>query len=57
MRGGNLGFVSPDGTTPEPGIEGERAVLDAVAKLKDTQIGPEPVNDGNRWVVVWRRQR
>ncbi len=56
MRGGNLGFVAPDGTTPEPGLKVSAAVLEAVDKLKDAEISPEPVHDGDRWAVVWRRQ-
>jgi len=56
MRGGNVGFVNPDGTTPEPGLKVSPAILEAVDKLKDAEISPEPVHDTDRWVVVWRRQ-
>jgi peptidyl-prolyl cis-trans isomerase C len=56
MRGGNLGFVSPDGATAEPGLKVSRAILDAVDKVKDTEFVPEPVEDAHRWVIVWRRQ-
>jgi peptidyl-prolyl cis-trans isomerase C len=56
MRGGNLGFVSPDGSTNEPGLHVSRAVLEAAVRVKDAEIVPEPVADGDRWVVVWRRQ-
>jgi peptidyl-prolyl cis-trans isomerase C len=56
MRGGNLGFVEPDGKTPEPGLKVSPAVMEAVLKLKDGEISPEPVKDDNRWVVVWRKQ-
>jgi peptidyl-prolyl cis-trans isomerase C len=56
MRGGNLGFVSSDGTTAEPGLKVSRAILDAVDKVKDTEIVPEPVEDARRWMIVWRRQ-
>lgn len=56
MRGGNLGFVSPDGTTSEPGLKVSRAILDAADKVKDTEIVPEPVEDAHRWMIVWRRQ-
>jgi peptidyl-prolyl cis-trans isomerase C len=55
MRGGNLGFVSPDGTTSEPGIKVSMNVISATEKLKDTEISPEPVKDGDRWVVLWRK--
>jgi peptidyl-prolyl cis-trans isomerase C len=56
MRGGNIGFVSPDGTTPEPGIKLSPAVMAAVEKLKDAEITAEPVADGDRFVIVWRKQ-
>ena len=56
MRGGNLGFVNADGTTPEPGLKVSRAVIDAVEKLHDAEMSPDPVKDGERWVIVWRRQ-
>jgi peptidyl-prolyl cis-trans isomerase C len=56
FRRGDLGFVAPDGTTAEPGLKVSHAVLEAVEKLKDAEISPEPVADGNRWVVVWRKQ-
>ncbi len=56
FRRGDLGYVLPDGTTNEPGLKVSHAVLDAVAKLKDAEISPEPISDGGRWVVVWRKQ-
>jgi peptidyl-prolyl cis-trans isomerase C len=56
MRGGNLGFVSADGTTSEPGLKVSRAILDAVDKVQDSEFVPEPVEDAHRWVIVWRRQ-
>jgi peptidyl-prolyl cis-trans isomerase C len=56
MRGGNLGFVAPDGTTAEPGLRVSKAVLEAAEKVKDSELVPEPVKDGDRWAVVWRRQ-
>jgi peptidyl-prolyl cis-trans isomerase C len=56
MRGGELNWVNPDGTTTEPGLKVSGAVMAGVGKLKDTEISPEPVQDGDRWVVIWRRQ-
>jgi peptidyl-prolyl cis-trans isomerase C len=56
MHGGNLGFVEPDGKTPEPGLKVSPAVMAAVMKLKDSELSSEPVKDGDRWVVVWRKQ-
>jgi peptidyl-prolyl cis-trans isomerase C len=56
VRGGNLGFVTPDGTTSEPGMKIGHAVIEMAQKLKDTEIASEPAHDGDRWVIVWRRQ-
>jgi len=56
MRGGNLGFVAPDGTTAEPGLKVDPAILEAVGKVSDVQIVAEPVKDGDRFAVLWRRQ-
>lgn len=56
MRGGNLGFVQPDGTTSEPGLKVGPELLKAAQSVKDAEIVPDPVQDGDRWVIVWRRQ-
>jgi peptidyl-prolyl cis-trans isomerase C len=56
LRGGNIGFVFPDGTTSEPGVRVGASVVSAVRGLKDGQISPQPVQDGDRWVIVWRKQ-
>jgi peptidyl-prolyl cis-trans isomerase C len=56
MRGGNLGYVDPDGKTSDAAIVVDKAVLDAVKNLKDAELGLEPVKEGDRWAVVWRRQ-
>jgi peptidyl-prolyl cis-trans isomerase C len=56
MRKGDLGWVLPDGTTAEPGLKVSAAIMDAVSKLKDGEIAAEPIKDGDRWVVAWRRQ-
>jgi peptidyl-prolyl cis-trans isomerase C len=56
QRGGNLGYVAPDGTTAEPGFKVDPAVLAAADKVKDAELVPEPVKDGDRWSVVWKRQ-
>jgi peptidyl-prolyl cis-trans isomerase C len=56
FHGGDLGFVGPDGTTSEPGLKVSRAVLDAAEKVKDGEMIPTPVQDGDHWTVIWRRQ-
>lgn len=56
MRGGNLGYVSPDGKTTDPAIVVDKALLEAAKPLKDAEMGREPVKEGDRWAVVWKRQ-
>jgi peptidyl-prolyl cis-trans isomerase C len=55
LRGGNLGFLSPDGTSNEQGVKAEVAIVAAAAKLKDGEIAPEPIAEGAGFAVVWRR--
>ena len=55
MRGGNLGFLSPDGTSNEPGLKVEVDVVKAVQKVKDGELVPEPVAEAGNFAVVWRR--
>jgi peptidyl-prolyl cis-trans isomerase C len=56
MRGGNLGFVSPDGATAEAAVKVDARLLEAAARVKDGELVPEPVPEGDRFAVVWRRQ-
>jgi peptidyl-prolyl cis-trans isomerase C len=55
LRGGNLGFVAPDGTTSEAGLKVDAAILAAVNGAKDGELLQVPVQDGERFSVVWRR--
>jgi peptidyl-prolyl cis-trans isomerase C len=56
MHGGRLGFVTPDGTTTQPGFRVSHEVLDAVSHAKDGELLGDPVKDGDGWAVIWRRQ-
>jgi len=56
MRGGNLGFVAPDGSTGEPGVRIDPALFTAASEVKDAELVPQPIKEGARWAVVWRRQ-
>lgn len=56
MRGGNLGFVAPDGSTSTAGVRVDPALYEAVSKVGDVELVPEPVREGERFAVVWRRQ-
>jgi peptidyl-prolyl cis-trans isomerase C len=55
MRGGSLGFVFPDGRTEFPQLRVDAALYAAAAKVKDGELVAEPVKEGNRFAVVWRR--
>lgn len=55
MRGGNLGFLTADGTSNEQGVKGDPAVVAAAAKVKDGEIVGEPVPEAGQFAVVWRR--
>lgn len=56
MRGGNLGFVEPNGATSDPNLKVDPALVTAVEKVKDGELVSEPVADDGKWAVVWRRQ-
>jgi peptidyl-prolyl cis-trans isomerase C len=56
LRGGNLGFVMPDGTTSEPGVKVSPEVVKAADAVKDSELVPDPVKVEGQWAVVWRRQ-
>jgi peptidyl-prolyl cis-trans isomerase C len=55
LRSGNLGFVAPDGTTSEAGVKVDPAILAAASHAKDGELLAAPVQDGERWSVLWRR--
>ncbi|WP_434046314.1 MULTISPECIES: peptidyl-prolyl cis-trans isomerase [Sorangium] len=56
LRGGDLGFVAPDGSTAEPGLKLAPGLMEAAARVKDGELVPEPVAEGDRFAVLWRRQ-
>ena len=56
MRGGNLGFIEPNGTTSDPNMKVDPALVTAAEKAKDGELLSEPVADDGKWSVVWRRQ-
>lgn len=56
MRGGNLGFVAPDGTTPESAVKVSPLLYQAAGRVADGELVGEPVKEGENWAVVWRRQ-
>ncbi|MDC0748791.1 peptidyl-prolyl cis-trans isomerase [Polyangium mundeleinium] len=56
MRGGNLGLVAPDGTTTDPNVKVDVALVKAAEAVKDSELVQEPVAEGSSWAVIWRRQ-
>ena len=55
LRGGNLGFVAPDGSSNEAGVRVDPAVPAAAATVRDGQLVDAPVVEGDDFAVVWRR--
>ncbi len=55
LRGGNLGFIAPDGTSNEAGLKVDPAIPKAAASVKDGEFVSQPVAEGENFAVVWRR--
>jgi peptidyl-prolyl cis-trans isomerase C len=55
LRGGDLGFLTAEGTSTEPGLVVDPAIVRAAQRLRDGEIVPAPVAEGERFSVVWRR--
>jgi len=55
LRGGNLGFVGPDGQSNEAGVKVEPALVKAAQAVKDGELVPQAVVEGASFAVVWRR--
>jgi peptidyl-prolyl cis-trans isomerase C len=55
LRGGDLGFVTEDGTSDEPGLKVDPAVVRAARSVADGELVPQPVAEGDLFAVVWRR--
>jgi hypothetical protein len=55
QRGGELGFVRADGSTDVPRIQVDPAVFAAADKVPDGTLLPQPIHEGDRWSVIWRR--
>jgi peptidyl-prolyl cis-trans isomerase C len=55
LRGGNLGFVGPDGASNEAGVKVDPALVKAAQTVKDGELVGQPVPEGAAFAVVWRR--
>jgi hypothetical protein len=55
LRDGLLGFVRADGTTDVPQLQVDKALYAAASTVADGELVQEPVIEGTRVAVVWRR--
>jgi hypothetical protein len=54
-RGGDLGFVWPDGSTDVPQVRVEVSLYEAALSLSDGEIAPQIVPEDGRFAIIWRR--
>ncbi|MDP8999297.1 MAG: peptidyl-prolyl cis-trans isomerase [Myxococcota bacterium] len=55
LRAGNLGFVDADGSSKEPGLRVDPAIVHAAQSVREGALVPAPVSEGEYFSVVWRR--
>jgi peptidyl-prolyl cis-trans isomerase C len=55
LRDGNLGFLTLEGTSNEPGLRVDPAIVRAARGVRDGELVPAPVPEGDGFAVVWRR--
>lgn len=55
LRGGDLGFVHPNGDTDVPSLRATRELFDAATTVRDGELVPELVAEGKHFGIVWRR--
>jgi hypothetical protein len=55
LRGGDLGFVGPDGKTDVPEVRVEPAIYTRASVLRDGEVLREPVSEGSNFALIWRR--
>jgi peptidyl-prolyl cis-trans isomerase C len=55
LRQGDLGFVHPDGMTDAPRVRVDPALFRAAQALKDGEFAAEPILEGKKFAVLWRR--
>jgi peptidyl-prolyl cis-trans isomerase C len=56
LRGGSIGLVGVDGTTSRGDTRVDPALYAAADAVDDGTVVPEPVREGTRFAVVWKRQ-
>lgn len=55
MRGGELGFVSADGKSDIVELQVDPKLFDAAVGLKDGELAKQPIAEGDKFAVLWRR--
>jgi peptidyl-prolyl cis-trans isomerase C len=55
LRSGDLGFLTEDGASSEPGLRVDPAVVRAAEAVRDGDLVPSAVAEGEYFSVVWRR--
>jgi len=55
QRSGDLGFVRADGSTDVPRVQVDPSVFAAAEKVGDGTLVAQPLHEGDRWSVLWRR--
>ncbi|MFO0679686.1 MAG: peptidyl-prolyl cis-trans isomerase [Polyangiaceae bacterium] len=55
LRGGNLGFLTAEGDSSEPGLRVIPEIVKAAASVRDGELVARPVPEGEHFAVVWRR--
>ncbi len=55
LRGGDLGFLEPDGTSHYAGLKVDPALSRAASVVKDGELVPTPIPEGENFAVIWRR--
>jgi peptidyl-prolyl cis-trans isomerase C len=55
MRSGSLGYVAADGQSHIPQVRVASALFAAADQVRDGEVVPRPVNEGDAFAIVWRR--
>ena len=55
MRGGEIGFVSADGKSDIVELQVDPVLFAAAAHLKDGELAKRPIQEGDKFAVLWRR--
>lgn len=55
MRRGELGFVMEDGRTNRPRVKVDPGLFVAAKAIKNGELAPAPVPEGEQFAVIWRR--